>query len=462
MNDMKKNIRRVFWLFFTMFAVTVLYLVHFMLIESSNIINSTLNPRVRISRPNVKRGQILDRNGMVIAESIPAEDGYIRLYNYHETFSHVVGFVGMGHSGIEERYNFRLQNLSLEIVQRIENATSNSHLQGDSLVLTVDGELQKFAHSLLGNNKGSIVVIEPSTGSILAMVSYPNFNPNEISANWQNLIQDTENSPLLNRGTQGLYAPGSVFKIVTSAAGMEHVEDFENFVHNCTGYITIQGNTIRCYNNVAHGVMSMAEAFSVSCNTYFVALAETIGMENLQNTANILYFNQLIPFSLANSISQFVFDYNDDISELMQASIGQGRVLVTPLHMAMLAGAIANDGLMMKPYIVDYAVTSQGRSRGVTSPQILDRVFTSEESEKLFSMMTQAVQSGTGAPASVAGVQVSGKTGTAENNQGEAHGWFVAFASNGDSQIALSIMLENSGGASRPLAIAREIIQFYM
>ena len=464
MNDMKKNIRRVFWLFFTMFAITVLYLTNFMLIESNNIINSTLNPRVRISRPNVKRGQILDKNGIIIAQSIPFQESYARIYNYDNTFSHVVGFVDsvIGHSGVEERYNFSLQNLSFEIIQRIQNIASNSHLQGDSIVLTIDGELQKLAYNLLGNSKGSIVALDPSTGRILTMVSYPNFNPNEIAADWSRLNQDTGNSPLLNRATQGLYPPGSVFKILTSVSAMEHLENFEDFVHDCTGSITIDENSIRCYNYTAHGIIDMADAFAVSCNTYFVALAEAIGAENLRSTADASYFNQLIPFRLPNSASRFTLDENDDVLELMQASIGQGRVVVTPLHMAMLAGALANDGAMMHPYVVDHIVTRQDRIRNVASPQILTRLFTYENNSKLHDMMVQAVESGTGAPASVSGVQVGGKTGTAENDRGEAHGWFVAFASNNGSQIALAVMLENSGGAARPLVIARNLIQFYL
>jgi len=464
MNDVRKNIRRVFWMLFTMFAVAVLYLLSFILVQSNDIINSSLNPRVRISRGNVKRGDILDRNGLIIAESIPTENGYQRIYNFDNMFSHVVGFIDMGNSGIEERYNFELQNLSLEIYQRLRNIAEDVHLQGDNLVLTLDGDLQKFIYNALGRNRGSIVVIEPTTGEILAMASYPNFNPNEINANWSSLSQDAENSPLLNRATQGLYAPGSVFKIVTSVAGMKHLENFDDFIHECTGSIYIEGNIIRCYNNTAHGRVDMVEAFSVSCNTYFVALAEAIGMQNLINVAESLYFNELIPFRLANSISR-IDDQNDDISELMQASIGQGRVLATPMHMAMLAGAIANDGVMMRPHVVGYAVTAQGMVRNLNSPRALSRVFTSEENSKLYSMMLQAVSTGTGVAAAVPGVRIGGKTGTAENNQGEAHGWFVAFATDGldeESQIALVVMLENAGNASGAVRIARDIINFSM
>lgn len=460
MNDMKKNIRRVFFLFFAMFLVTIIYLSHFILIGSQDIINNTLNPRVRINKSNVKRGQILDVNGMVIAESIPDEEGFVRVYNEDRVFAHVVGYVGRGHSGVEERYNFSLQNLSFEVTQRLKNIAIGSHLKGDNVVLTIDGELQKFVYNTLGNNTGSIVVMEPSTGKILSMVSYPNFNPNEISKDWENLIKDTTSSPLLNRATQGLYPPGSIFKIITSAAAMEYLEDFQDFTHNCTGHITLDGNTIRCYNSVAHGDVNMNDAFKVSCNTYFVAVADVIGVENLQNYADRLYFNQSIPFKLENNISQFTLNELDDIGELMQVSIGQGRTLVTPLHMAMVTSAVANDGVMMQPYVVDHVTTSTPLVRNTASPQILTQAFTLEQSLELNNMMVEVVKSGTGASASINDIQVAGKTGTAENDHGDSHGWFVVFAPADDPQIAVSIILENAGGATKAVTMARDIINF--
>lgn len=460
MNDMKKNIRRVFFLFFTMFLVTVVYLSLFILIYSKDIINNTLNPRVRINRTNIQRGQILDAYGMVIAESIQEQEEFVRVYNEERVFSHVVGFVGRGYSGVEEKYNFSLQNLSFEVPQRMKNIIIGSQLKGDDIVLTIDGELQRFVYNTLGNNTGSIVVMEPSTGKILSMVSYPNFNPNEISRDWENLIEATNDSPLLNRATQGVYPPGSIFKIITSAAAMEYLDNFHDFTYNCTGHITIDDNTIRCYNSVAHGVVNMNDAFKVSCNTYFVEVANIIGAENLLNYAEMLYFNESIPFKLESSTSHLTLNEIDNIAELMQISIGQGRTLVTPLHMAMVVSAVANDGVMMQPYVVDYVTTNTPLIRNRTSPQILTQAFSLEQSRELNNMMVEVVEDGTGFAAFINGIQVGGKTGTAENDHGDSHGWFVAFAPANNPEIAVAVVLENSGGASRAVTMTKDIINF--
>jgi len=446
MEDIKKNLRLVFGLFVVLFAGLILYLLNFEFFVSSDIVNTTLNPRVTRGHPDIVRGNILDAHGVVLATSL---DGY-RNYPFGRAFSHVVGHTGSGHAGVEERYNFSMVNISGEFMQRVHNIANDSLVVGDSVVLTIDAGLQQFAHNALGNNRGSIVVLDPFTGAVLAMVSSPSYDPN--TTNWHELITNHEESPLLNRSTQGLYPPGSTFKIVTAAAALPY---HEGFVHYCTGYITLNGTTIRCFNSVSHGQVDMTRAFALSCNTYFVALADEVGEEALTLQSEDLHFNKPLNFPLRYSESQFT------VSNLAQTAIGQGQTLATPLHMTMIAGTIANGGTLMEPFILDHRLTTTGFVRDRASPTSLNRVFT-DEIYLLQEMMVQVVQNGTGRNAAVSGIQIAGKTGTAETGSGESHGWFVGYAPAGNPQIAFGIMLENSGGTARVLPIARDIVSHYL
>ncbi|MCL1995347.1 MAG: penicillin-binding transpeptidase domain-containing protein [Defluviitaleaceae bacterium] len=444
MTDIKKNIRRVFWLFFIMFFVVVAYLGYFAFFASPNIVNTTLNPRVAITRENIQRGYILDRNGHVLAYT---QDG-VRVYPYGAVFAHVVGHTGVGHAGIEERYNFNLVHLSGELMQRVGNLAFDTPLVGDNLYLTIDVGLQNFVYGRLGQNRGSIVVVQPSTGDVLSMVSFPAYNPNTVAQSWQYLVSD-ERSPLLNRATQGLYPPGSTFKILTAAAAVE--QGMADFVHYCLGSINIGGEIINNFNNVPHGHIDMERAFALSCNTFFVALAYEIGTESfVENMANFFHH---VPFALSISQSQFNLSTAGSIGDLMQTSIGQGQTLMTPLYLAMVSSAVANDGVMVAPRVVQYNPLLGFDQR--ESWQMFDEYTT----EILQNIMRQVVVAGTGQPAAVAGVDLAGKTGTAENDAGAAHGWFTGYAK--DLDIAIAVILEHSGGTGPVLPIVRDVVTFF-
>ncbi|MCL1935587.1 MAG: penicillin-binding transpeptidase domain-containing protein [Defluviitaleaceae bacterium] len=437
MTDIKKYIRQVFWFFFILFTSVVVYLSYFYFVLASDIKNYSMNPRVRISRPNILRGRILDRNGVILAFS--DEDG--RYYPMENVFSHVVGHTSVGHSGIEERYNFNLTNLSNELWQRIKNLSTGSVLQGDDIHTTLDYRIQNFAYNLL-NQRGSIVLMQPSTGNILAMVSYPSYNPNTAEYFWDYLAIGSE-SPLLNRATQGLYPPGSTFKIFPAALSVRERIDFNHF---CNGYITINGTTIRCFHSTPHGNVDLNRAFYLSCNTYFVALANYMGYENF--TTGIEEYFKEISFSLAHNQSRFNFE--NGIDNLILSAIGQGRTVVTPLYMAMVSSAISNGGIMNMPNIVN--------NNSIFSRTHSTTLFTVEEVEKLREIMTEVVTRGTGTAAGINNMQLAGKTGTAENETDIAHGWFTGFLVDGD--LAISIILENSGGTGPVLPIVKSIMQY--
>ena len=453
MTDNKKYIRHIFWLFVGLFLIMSGYFLLFVIVTGPSERNNTHNPRVRMVREGVYRGEIVDRHNRVLVTN--AGDG--RHYLFGEVFAHVIGHVGVGQAGVEERYHFNLTNLSQEVWQRGMHIAMERPMQGDSVTLTLDSRLQQHAFDTLGSRAGSVVMIQPSTGHVLAMVSYPTYDPNQVVSDWGTISARTD-SPLLNRATQGLYAPGSTFKTLTASVAFSHgLADFE---HHCVGDITIDGETIRCFNQTAHGHLDMTQAFAVSCNTFFVALAHELGTEVLLNEFS-RYFEP-VAFSLAHNQSQLGLTADSDIAELMQASIGQGRTLMTPLHLTLLTAAIANDGLLMSPRVVQ-DTTLLGATiswLGQVTELSAQRVFPNEQAEHLAELMAQVVSTGTGTNASLPNHTVAGKTGTAENNAGASHGWFTGFVA--DQDIAITVMLEHSGGTAPVLPMVRNLLDFYL
>ena len=453
MNDRNKNIRRMFALICLLFALVVVQLVKYIMIDSKDIINNPYNPRLRLMDEKVRRGQITDSSDIVLADSTSGE----REYPYGRQLAHLVGTVHMGKSGVESKYNILLQRPSNEIMQRFVNFPYDSKLVGDTAMLTVDASIQETVYSAFGKNKGAVVVMEPSTGRILAMVSKPDFDPSRIAADWGELSNDTANSPLLNRATQGLYPPGSVFKTLTGAAAIEH--GLADFVYECSGTANFDGIMLRCTNSRAHGKVNMSKALAVSCNGYFATAALEIGVEALQNVCERAFFNRDLSYPIERGRSSFTLTADAQTFDIIQTSIGQGQLLVTPLHMCMVVSAIANGGKMMKPYVMSRRISATGSTKEITLPEALGQVVSEEIADLLTGMMIAAVESGTAAPASVKGIKIAAKTGTAQNSGGDDHGWVIAFAPADEKpQIAIAVIMENSGGPRLGLELVKKVV----
>jgi peptidoglycan glycosyltransferase len=328
----------------------------------------------------------------------------------------------------------------------------------------VDSALQEFCYSQLEGKKGSVTIIEPSTGKILALASSPSFDSNTVSANWASLSQDTENSPLLNRATQGLYPPGSVFKIVTATAALEHVPEAQSITYLCEGEAAFPSKVIECYNSTVHGSVNFYRAFAVSCNTYFSSLGLKITAANLQSTAKRLMFNTTIPFDLQMGESRFALTKSSREEDVLDSSIGQGRTMATPVHMALLASAVANGGIMMSPYIIDHYMKYNGKQFDKRMPSMLAEVFSMDEAAILASMMKEAVDHGTGAAAAVNWIDIAAKTGSAENGtpekRKEDHGWLVCFGPYENPKWAMCVMVENIGGSGSILPMCKSIVEY--
>ena len=484
---MRSAIKQVFWLYALIFLLLIGYLLKLCLYDSHSFVANPSNPRLSQSYEGIKRGSIYDSNGDIIAEDVKKEDGtFERVYKNAKYYAHVVGYTVKGKAGVESKYNFRLETINNEFLQRIGNLFLGKDIEGNSLVLTIDNRLQEIAGKELGNQRGSVVAMEPSTGKILAMVSNPTFDSNTVAENWSALNNDEENSPLLNRASQGLYPPGSIFKIITAAAALQADKKLADFEINCRGEEKFGHSIIHCYDGKSHGNVDMNSAFAKSCNVYFSELGVKVGATKLIDMANAFGFNKDIGLSLEYSQSTFPLTENAEEMEIVETAFGQGKTLVTPLFMAMVTSAVANNGMMMQPYVVDHSLTPSGGVRNRTLPVKLNQAISPELAEELKTLMCGVVENGTATRAafSVSGtagnydknesgasvskgaysgeIKVAGKTGTAENPQGDDHAWFVAFAPADDPKIAVAVLLENAGKGSNAIPAAREIMKAYI
>lgn len=459
MNNMQKSMKRVFWMIALAFFLLLGSLAKLTLFDRNAIATNPYNPRLNYGDTGIQRGAIMDINGEIIAQSVlNTDETYTREYPRKRMAAHITGYSSVGKTGVEAAENFELEKIHNEIWQRIQSTVTGSEIKGNNVILTVDMRLQSVAGDLLGNKKGAIVVMQPSTGRVLTLQAYPDFDPNKVAAEWDALKEDPD-SALLNRATQGLYPPGSTFKVITALGIMNKMPNWQAYTYECTGQAVFENKVIHCYNEKAHGVVDLRGALAQSCNCYFAQAAVKMGGGSLRAAADNANANQPTGFELANSISRVIVDGDSSQSELVETAIGQGRTQATPLYMAMVASAIANDGMMMRPYIVDHKEYYNGKLSRTTVPEKIRQICSPEDAQILTEMMTAVVSEGTGGAAAIAGVSVAGKTGTAENATGSDHSWFIGFAPADHPQIAVAVMIENADTGGRATPIAGKVIK---
>ncbi len=330
--------------------------------------------------------------------------------------------------------------------------------RGADLHLTVSAALQKTAVDALGGKKGAIVALDPRTGAILAMASSPSYDPRRLDERWKALNQDADR-PLLNRVTQGLYPPGSSFKPVVAAAALA-----QGLVTPTTGFVddgryVAGGYVVHNYGDAVYGRHDFTEAMAKSINTTFAKVGVELGAAGLAQAARSFGFSQKVPGRLPVAASRFPDPGTMDTAHVAQASFGQGEVLATPLEMALVAAGIANGGRVMEPYLVgevrDYQQTVLDR----TQPKVWLNPMDATTAAAVRDMMVQVVQQGTGTRAAIPGVQVAGKTGTAELDQGEPHAWFIGFAPADAPRVAVAVVVEHGGtGGSVAAPLARQVL----
>jgi penicillin-binding protein A len=484
---MDGQIRKLAMAFLLLFGALALNLNYIQVIRADDLANNPANKRLLIQEYDVDRGEIVasDRQ-TVLAMSEATDDDlkYLRVYPEGELYGHLTGYYSFifSRTELEQSYNDYLSGRADELLpQRLVDEILGRDQKGANLVTTLDPDLQRIAAQGLGGREGAVAAINPQTGEVLALVSNPTYDPNPLSSHdpeqirrtYRSLDPDAPDSPLVSRATDTFFPPGSTFKVVTAAAALEDGmspedtipnppqldlpqtdEDLENFGGSqCPG-----GSEI-----------TLASALQVSCNVAFAGLGLELGAAKLVEQAHRFGFSEDIPFDLPFVEGQIpdVEAFEDDLPAVAQSAIGQRDVATNVLHMALVAGAIGNDGIMMVPRLVSEIRDSKGRVIRQFGPEEFGQPLSSENANTLTQMMVSVVDGGTATAAQIPGVSVAGKTGTAQTAEGEPpHAWFLSFAPAEDPEIAVAVVVLNGGdlgseatGGALSAPIAKQVME---
>lgn len=473
------------------FVLISVQLVRIQVVDSASIGNQTgrnldgsitANPRKGKIEADIARGRIFAAGGQTIVGTEVHPDGsWTRTYG-DPALTQLAGFyspLAYGSSGLEAAYDDYLTgqkggNPFTQWMDGILHRTTH----GYDLTLSVDAELQDKAAQLLGNQSGSIIVMDAKTGAVVAMASSPGYDPSKLfaapgpnsdaevaqaKAYWTQL-NSQGNSPLVLRATQGLYVPGSIFKTVTASAALDSGAAKPDTVYRDEGALTVEGRVIPGANRPDPNRVSytLAQAYGYSLNVVYAQIGLQLGRDTLSQYATRFGIGEQIPFDLPVAVSQLATDPNslNSQAELAVTAFGQGQLLVTPLQMALVADAVANGGQMMTPYLVQRISTDKGETLQTTQPHVWKRAISQQTASEMRQIMVESVQQGYASPAAIPGYVVGGKTGTAETGGGQPHSWFIGFAGKQDPQYVVAVIIEHGGeGTKVALPIGRAMLQ---
>lgn len=447
-------------IFICMFA----YIIVFMVRDSETFIANSYNKRQSLYAQKVVKGSILSSDGDILAETVTDSDGNeSRYYPYSNVFAHVVGYDTNGQSGLEMSSAYYLLKSNQNILKQTVNNLKSEKNIGNNVVTTLNTTLQTAAYNALGSNNGAVVILEPDTGKILAMVSKPDFDPNDID----NVIvstQNTDSSCLLNRATQGLYPPGSTFKVLTTLEYLHENSNYEDYSYECQGESIFDGVQIHCSDYAVHGTVSLADSLAKSCNTSFSNIGMSLNKDSFKSLCEDFLFNGDLPYDGYYEKSEFKLNATSDDSEVPQTAIGQGNTLITPLHNALIMSTIANGGVMMQPYLIDHIETCDGDVVRSFKPTTYGKIISASDAETMKNLLLGVTSYGTASDAFAgASYTIAGKTGTAEFNENmDAHSWFVGFSNVDDPDIVVCVIIENaSNTGTYAKYVARQLFDTY-
>ncbi len=436
---MDGNLRRLGAFFMVLFLALVLNLTYQQVFTSGSVADNAANPRKLTREYSIDRGDILAADGLtVLAESVAAVGpiAFSRRYPQGADYAHITGYDSpqLGRAGLEAAYNDFLLAEGEE--QDILRELFDTKREGYDLVLTVEPAVQEAAVEALAGRRGAVVALDPDTGAILAMASYPSFDPNEVvsqaldaqgrlmaEAVMAGLTADA-GSPLLNRVTMGRYPPGSSFKVLTTSAGLASgmLSADEDFV--CTGSYEAGGYRLSDYGGTVHGELALDRALTVSCNSFFANAAVTETAAVLVDYAQRFGLNTQIPIDYpALEMSSIPQASQMDLAEVASTGIGQGRLLLTPLQLCLIGSAIASDGEIMTPHLMKEVRDKKGNIQERFEPQLWRKPIDAGVADQVLDMMVNVVEQGTGRGAQISGYVVAGKTGTAEVEGKANHAW---------------------------------------
>lgn len=479
--DLTDSIRKVMVVYLVLLVGLITYIAYFQLIKAPEIAKMKNNTAVMAAENEVIRGEIKDRNGNVLAKSEKSGDlSQKREYPYGEIYAHPIGYasVNYGNAGLEGAYSKELttyENISLKAFLKSMNLKEDfkdrkklDAKYGNSITTTLDTGLQKAAYAALGANRGAVVAINPKTGEILASVSKPGFNPNDMKSTYQianDKSADPKDAILVDRALNGHYPPGSTFKVVTLTSALENIPGITDRTFNDTGKINVGTKDLPNENGVAYGNISLRKALSVSSNVVFGGiLGEELGNKKLRETAEKYGFNQdLMLGNLSAYSGKFPDRKTVDKGLMAYDAIGQGGVTASPMEMALVAATVANDGVMMKPYIVSKITDKDGDVVKEFKPEKKETVMSKEDSKIINKYMQGVTRDRIDDKwGYFRGMDVAAKTGTAQVEDGTSHAWLIAFAPANDPKIAVATIVENGGSGSRVAApVTAKVMQAY-
>ena len=457
-----RQILQIAYLFVLLFCVLIGYYSYFLVTEGEEVASNPYNSaRIDRQAERIRRGSILSSEGDVLAMTQTDETGEeSRYYPYGNLFAQTVGYSTRGTTGIESVANELLLHCSLPATEQIYNELMGEKNEGDSVTTTLNLNLQQTLSDAMRGYTGAAVVLEPDTGRVLAMVSTPDFDPNTINQTYEDIIADDSNTNLLNKAAQGLYSPGSVFKLLTLLEYIrENPDSWQSFSYHCSGSIEVGGTTIGCSGGSAHGDVDAQRALELSCNGAFIEMGLALDRESFRETCEAAGFNQQIDFELPVSKSSFTLDLSDSVFQTAQTVFGQGETLVTPLHMAMIVSAIANNGTMCTPYVLERLTDSNGNTIAEYSSPSSAQIMTEREAAIISGMMEGVVTNGTAGSVQSDAYQAAAKTGSAQTGgDNETNAWFVGFAPAENPAVAIAIVLEEGGsGGTNAGPIAKAV-----
>lgn len=460
---MNRELKRISGVVLMMFAALFVASSTIQVFQADNLRSDPRNARTAYESYQYRRGQILLADGKAIVRSVKSKDEYQwqRTYVQPMLYAPVTGFYPINGeaTGIEGALDKELAGTSSgQFFDRLKRTITGQDPQGDSVQLTIDPKVQKAAYDALGDKRGAVVALDPKTGAVLALVSKPSFDPNPLASHdgqavdsaYRKLI-DARPSPLVNRAIAGdLNPPASTFKLVTTSAALESGRYTAKSTFPSPKSLVLPGTTLRIQNSYGEPCgtgpkATLLTALSRSCNIPFAELGIELGNKAIKEQAEKFGFNTSLSIPL--KVTRSVYPTTADPAQTAQTAFGQFDDRATPMQMAMVSAAIGNGGVLMKPNLVQKVLSPSLDTVSQMTPSELGRPISAETASTVRSMMVASVSSGAATNARMDGVEVAGKTGTAQNGPNDPYTlWFTGFAPAADPRVAVAVVIENGGG----------------
>ncbi|MGO9489096.1 MAG: peptidoglycan D,D-transpeptidase FtsI family protein [Solirubrobacteraceae bacterium] len=473
---MNRPIIRLYGLVVVLFALLVAFTSRWTVFEASSLRQNALNARPLLEQQRIDRGPIVAADGTVLARSRKGAEGiYERIYPTGSLFANTIGyyFTNRGSTGLERFRSAALNGQTDTGLQAILDQLQGRKPSGQKVVTTLQPKAQQVAQEALGEHHGAVVALDPRTGAVTVMASSPSYDPNSVrsASSYERLASDTQGQPLVNRATQFGYAPGSTFKVVTATAAIDTGRFTPQSTLSGRNEIPISGVPLKNDDNESFGQITLTEALTHSVNTVWAQVAEQVGKRTMARYMDRFGFNRKPQLdypaeemsSSGEKEGETIVPPTSPSVDVGRMGIGQDKLTVTPLQMAEVAAAVANHGVLMTPHITSRIVSSEGQTVAHIVPHVQSVVMKPSTASAVTSMMEAVVNEGTGTSAQIPGVQVAGKTGTAETQIGTAinNVWFIAFAPAANPRVAIAVTLQGvpGQGASFAAPVARQVME---